>query len=159
MQQVLNTVASPWAEAAEKEIRRLQSQYLISNMEFKPTILTRIDASGVELTLRYLCTPWERRKSEHRISKAIIKIFNKCDDIDFAYPSHRVFNNPVESKTALREKTEEKRRGQEEALEKKRRESRLDDDRYFVKPDAMRVWKPSQSRVYYPTNAASANLN
>ena len=43
-----------------------------------------------------------RRITEHRIYEDVIKAFSKEDDIDFAYPTYRIFKNLEEGKEGLR---------------------------------------------------------
>jgi len=50
------------------------------------------------LTMRYLITPRRRRGSEQEIWEDVFVEFKKNDDIDFAYPTQRVFYNPKEKK-------------------------------------------------------------
>ena len=40
-------------------------------------VITKVEASGVELTLRYLCRPSLRRESEHNIWEDILNAFEK----------------------------------------------------------------------------------
>ena len=70
-------------------------------------VITRVDASGVELTLRYLCMPINRRKSEHKIWEDILNAFEGHVDIDFAYPTERRFNHLAEGKVAMEIKKNE----------------------------------------------------
>ena len=66
--------------------------------DLEPTVITKVEASGVELTLRYLCRPTQRRDTEHKIWEDILLSFEDYDKIDFAYPTERRFNNSIESK-------------------------------------------------------------
>lgn len=50
------------------------------------------------LTIRYLCEPHRCRESTQQMWEDILRAFRKCDDIDFAYPTQRFYNNPVEGK-------------------------------------------------------------
>ena len=54
--------------------------------------------SGVELTIRYLCDPRKRRSSLEAIWENILTEFAKHNNIDFAYPTERRFNNISEGK-------------------------------------------------------------
>ena len=70
----------------------------------KPDVITKVENSGVELTLRYLCSPRRRRETEHQIWEDILNAFEDHDDIDFAYPTERRFNHDVEGKMAVKNK-------------------------------------------------------
>jgi small-conductance mechanosensitive channel len=67
-----------------------------------PSVYTHVKDSGVLLTIRYLCEPRRRRDSQQAIWEDILKKFAECDDIDFAYPTQRFYNNSVEGKTGTR---------------------------------------------------------
>jgi hypothetical protein len=56
----------------------------------------------VMLTLRYLCDPKKRRSAAEAIWGDILERFAGCDDIDFAYPTHRLCTNTVEGKPGAR---------------------------------------------------------
>jgi len=57
---------------------------------------------GVMLTIRYLCEPRRRRTSEQAIWEDILEEFGKCEDIDFAYPTQRFYNNTLEGKAGTK---------------------------------------------------------
>jgi hypothetical protein len=56
----------------------------------------------VLLTVRYLCEPRLRRSSTQAIWEDVLLAFGKCEDIDFAYPTYRFYDNPREGKPAAR---------------------------------------------------------
>ena len=68
-------------------------------LNLDPKVFTRISDSGIEFTLRYLCTPIRRRSSEQHIWEDILTAFSKYDDIDFAYPTIRRYLGAEEGKT------------------------------------------------------------
>ena len=76
---------------------------MIKKPNLESTIITKVESSGVELTLRYLCRPTLRRETEHQIWEDILDDFEKHNNIDFAYPTERRYNNLIENKTALKE--------------------------------------------------------
>jgi hypothetical protein len=63
-----------------------------------PIVYTAVKDSGVMLTMRFLCDPRQRRSYEQIIWELVLKEFGKCDDIDFAYPTQRFYNNMSEGK-------------------------------------------------------------
>ena len=69
-----------------------------------PAVFMSVDDSGIRLTLRYTCDPRQRRATRQRIWEAVLTAFAKRDDIDFAYPTQRFFDNAAEGKPALRPK-------------------------------------------------------
>jgi small-conductance mechanosensitive channel len=56
----------------------------------------------VRLTIRYLCDPRQRRGTAQTIFEHILERFAEHDDIDFAYPTMRYYDNRMEGKAALR---------------------------------------------------------
>lgn len=86
---------------AERHIKEVSQQFLISYTTLTPTVYTSVADSGVLLTVRYLCVPRERRTSAERLWEAILDGFAPHADIDFAYPTRRFFDHRVEGKPAL----------------------------------------------------------
>ena len=72
---------------------------MITDQRLEPKVFTKIIDSGIEFTIRYLCTPIRRRSSEEHIWEDILKAFAKYDSIDFAYPTIRRFIATEEGKT------------------------------------------------------------
>ena len=75
---------------------------MIFYSKLTPTVYTRVADCGVELTLRYLCDPRERRGTAHEIWEEILAVFAGFDDVDFAYPTVRYYDNVVEGKPNAR---------------------------------------------------------
>jgi hypothetical protein len=67
-----------------------------------PIVYTSVKDSGVMLTIRYFIDPRSRRGSEQAIWEDILKEFAKRKDIDFAYPTNRIYYNAVEGKEETR---------------------------------------------------------
>ena len=63
-----------------------------------PTVYTSVQDCGVLLTIRYLCDPRQRRSTEQAFWEDILDEFAACNDIDFAYPTQRFYNNALEGK-------------------------------------------------------------
>jgi hypothetical protein len=49
-----------------------------------------------------MCGPRERRSIEEKIWEDILIKFAECDDIDFAYPTQRFYDNSTEGKKGLK---------------------------------------------------------
>jgi hypothetical protein len=49
-----------------------------------------------------MCNPRNRRSIEEKIWEDILTKFAECDDIDFAYPTQRFYNNLTEGKKVLK---------------------------------------------------------
>ncbi len=67
-----------------------------------PVVWTSVVDSGVRLTMRYLCKPRERRSSASAIWEHVLDELGPMPEVDFAYPTQRVFNNSVEGKPGAR---------------------------------------------------------
>lgn len=86
---------------ADQQIKAAAKKFLIFYSKLTPIVYTSVKDSGVMLTLRYMCSPQERRGSEENIWEDILNKFAECDDIDFAYPTQRFYNNSMEGKKDL----------------------------------------------------------
>jgi len=79
------------SSTAEKEILKASRNFMIYYTHLTPIIYTRVEDSGVKLTIRYLCDPRRRRGSENDIWEDILLAFSKHDDVEFAYPTTRFY--------------------------------------------------------------------
>ncbi len=104
--QILTEIATKDAErlskAAEEKVRIAARKFMIFYTHLSPVVYTSIADSGVLLTVRYLCEPRKRRVTEEQIAEDILERFGECDDVDFAYPTTRFYDNPGEGKPAAR---------------------------------------------------------
>ena len=82
----------------QKKIKDASKKYMIFYRNLTPIVYTSVKDFGVNLTMRFLCDPRQRRGYEQTIWEAILSEFGKCDDIDFAYPTQRFYNNITEGK-------------------------------------------------------------
>jgi len=88
------------SEGAEESFKQASKQYLINYGTLTSIVYTSVKDSGVMLTLRYLCEPRKRRDSTEQVWESILRAFASHPDIDFAYPTRRLYNNRVEGKQA-----------------------------------------------------------
>ena len=79
-------------------MRRAARKFMIFYTKLTPTVYTSVKESGVLLTIRYLCEPRRRRSSEEEIWEDVLTRFAGCDNIDFAYPTRRYYDNLLEGK-------------------------------------------------------------
>ncbi|PJA99655.1 MAG: mechanosensitive ion channel protein MscS [Ignavibacteriales bacterium CG_4_9_14_3_um_filter_30_11] len=98
LNEIVNKKVDHLSASAEEKIKSANKKFLISYQKFSPTVYTSIKDSGVMLTLRYLIEPRKRRNSEQSIMEEILSEFSKYDNIDFAYPTRRIYNNLSEAK-------------------------------------------------------------
>ena len=116
---VLLTFESDWAKARElvteiakrhavdaaTEAKRQISnshRFFIRYSKLTPTVYLSVRDSGVELSIRTLCEPRKRRDLEQVLWEDILLAFAAHDDIDFAYPTVRVFDDAAEGIGAAR---------------------------------------------------------
>ena len=101
---IVNKHAMHISQEAEKQIKAAAKKYLIFYTKLTPIVYTTIKDSGVLLTMRFLCEPRRRRSTEEIILEEVLEEFHKCDDIDFAYPTTRFYNNVGEGKEGTKPK-------------------------------------------------------
>jgi len=101
---IANQYALHLSGEAEKRVKEASKRYMVFYTTLTPTVYTTVKDSGVMLTIRYMIEPRKRRGSEQEIWEAILTEFGKNDDIDFAYPTTRFYNNPIEGKDGTRPK-------------------------------------------------------
>ncbi|MCH2046421.1 MAG: mechanosensitive ion channel family protein [Saprospiraceae bacterium] len=95
LQEILDENAPQISEQVQKELKASTGRYLIYYTKLTPIVYTSVEDSGVNLTLRYLCEPKQRRNSEEQIWEAILDNFAVQDNIDLAYPTRRTITSPM----------------------------------------------------------------
>ncbi len=83
---------------ASQRIKDATKKYMIFYKNLRPIVYTSVKDSGVMLTMRFLCNPRQRRMYTEKIWEEVLKAFAKTNDIDFAYPTQRFYNNVNEGK-------------------------------------------------------------
>lgn len=91
LEDIINSSADQISKAAEKEILRASRNFMIYYTHLTPIVYTKVEDSGIKLTIRYMCNPRRRRGSENDIWEDILMAFDKHEDIDFAYPTTRFY--------------------------------------------------------------------
>ena len=86
----------------EEQVRAAARKFLIFYSKLTPIVYTSVRDCGVLLTLRFLVPPRRRRNIEEAMWEDILRRFAQCDDIDFAYPTQRFYNNAAEGKPGAR---------------------------------------------------------
>ncbi|MCH6197945.1 mechanosensitive ion channel family protein [Aquiflexum sp. LQ15W] len=98
---IMNELLSPDFKTIESELKKAQKEHFISFSQYTPTVYTKIQERGIQLSLRYLCKPRKRRVFEHQISEAIIDRFRTEKDIRIVYPITSIYmekgNNGLEN--------------------------------------------------------------
>ena len=76
---------------AQSQIRQAAQKYLIIAGKLTPTVYTDVKESGVNLTIRYLVDPRQRRGTEQKMWEDILDAFAAEPNIDLAYPTTRFY--------------------------------------------------------------------
>lgn len=90
------------SDEAQRRVKKAAKKVMIFYSKLTPTVYTAVKDSGVLLTIRYLTEPRRRRSCQQAIWEDILEAFASCTDIDFAYPTHRFYNNALEGKPQAR---------------------------------------------------------
>lgn len=91
LQEIVNNYSRTVIKDAENKILEASKTYLIYYKNLTPIVYTKVKEFGIQLTVRYLCNPRQRRGSEHEIWEEIIARFKQHPDIQFAYPTTRFY--------------------------------------------------------------------
>jgi len=83
-------------ERVRTQLDRMTREYLIDSRHVEPVVFTKIEASGVKLTLRYPVEVRKRRATEDLLSRRMMEAFKKAGDIEFAYSTFRITGDAKE---------------------------------------------------------------
>ena len=101
-EQILNDIVNKHSEkfsiSARKKLLEASKQFMIFYRTLTPIVYVSVKDSGVMLTMRYLIQPRNRRSSEDTIWRDVLDAFAQNKDIDFAYPTNRIYYNLQEGK-------------------------------------------------------------
>jgi small-conductance mechanosensitive channel len=102
----LEAILEEHAEKIDDHIkRRIEAAAETLHLKFPtptPVVWTTVVDMGVRLTMRYFCEPRRRRVSTGEIWEAVLDAFDQMDNVDFAYPTNRRFDNMSEGKPGAR---------------------------------------------------------
>ncbi len=79
------------ADDAKTSVHKASGDLLIYYKNLTSIVWTSIEPSGVQLTLRFLCKAREKRSTANKIFEDILNSFNQEPDIEFAYPTQRIY--------------------------------------------------------------------
>ena len=94
--------AGQTAEAAGAALRRASTEFMIFYRTLTPKVYTSVEDSGVLMTIRFLCPVRQRRGLAEEIWESVLTRFADEVHVDFAYPTTRLYSNPVEGKVPSR---------------------------------------------------------
>ncbi|MDD2732909.1 MAG: mechanosensitive ion channel [Desulfuromonadaceae bacterium] len=98
LQQIATAHSAHLTPYAERKLEESSREFIIISPQLDATVYTSVQDSGILLTVRHLCEPRHRRDSSQEIWESILEEFAACQDIDFAYPTTRYYNNIHEGK-------------------------------------------------------------
>ncbi len=98
LEDIVNKNTEHIGKEAEKEIFRASRSFMIYYTHLTPIIYTKVEDSGIKLTMRYLCNPRSRRGTESQIWQDVLTEFDKYDNINLAYPTTRFYTAGEEQK-------------------------------------------------------------
>ncbi len=102
LKEIVEEVTEGIPQRAERTLRTTSRRFLIHYSKLTPIVYTNVKDSGVMLSVRYLCDPRARRGTAEGIWERILDRFAENDAIDLAYPTQRVFLNPIEGQEGAR---------------------------------------------------------
>lgn len=95
---IVNKHTEHLTESAKERIKQASYKFMIHYKVLTPIVYTKVVDHGVMLTMRYLSEPRRRRTGAEKMWENILIEFARHDDIDFAYPTQRLYLNTVEGK-------------------------------------------------------------
>lgn len=96
--EIIGRVADVSHEQAANELTETAEHYAVQYTYLTPIVWTAVVDIGVTLTMRYVCRPRRRRATAAQIWEEVLDAFAERDDIDFAYPTTRFYDNRAEGK-------------------------------------------------------------
>jgi len=87
---IINRHSLHLSDEASKMVDQAKKRYMIHYNNLTPIVYTDVKDSGVQLTMRYLCLPRQRRNSVNDIWEEILRAFDAEEDIHLAYPTRRI---------------------------------------------------------------------
>lgn len=100
--EIIGRVADVSHEQAADELTETAERYAVQYTYLTPIVWTAVVDIGVTLTMRYVCRPRRRRATAAQIWEEVLDAFAERDDIDFAYPTTRFYDNHAEGKPDAR---------------------------------------------------------
>ena len=98
---ILHNISIKHAEhvtkAAARKFKETSKLFMMYKPDFNPQVYTKVEDSGILLTIRYLCNPRKRRITSQMIWEDILDSFSKKENIDFAYPTTRFYQEEKKS--------------------------------------------------------------
>jgi len=83
--EIVNESCDKTTKEAQKKLKEATKDYVIYYNKLTPIVYTDVKDSGVLLTIRYLCSPYNRRGSQQLIWERILNLFEANNDLDLPF--------------------------------------------------------------------------
>lgn len=90
--EIVNKDADHLEKKMKEELISTTKKYVIRYNKLTPIVYTDVKESGVEFTMRYLCSPKQKRTTQNQMWEDILRMIKANDSIELAYPTKRVIN-------------------------------------------------------------------
>lgn len=100
LEDIISMHTVQYTTSAKEKLIEASKKFMIFYNTLSPNIYTSVLDSGVLLTIRYICEPRKRRATEHEIWEDILRAFAKHEDVQFAYPTQRLYYDSSSDKPA-----------------------------------------------------------
>jgi small-conductance mechanosensitive channel len=87
---------------AKETMTKAAEKYMVLAIRLDPIVLTEVSTNGITLTATYLCDSRFKRLSSSKVWEQVLDRYWAEEDIAFAYPTQRGFNNTTEGKAAVK---------------------------------------------------------
>ena len=91
LQKISESHSEHVSKAAARKFKETSKLFMMYKPDFNPQVYTKVEDSGVLLTIRYLCNPRKRRITSQLIWEDVLEKFAENNKIDFAYPTTRFY--------------------------------------------------------------------
>ena len=98
LERIVMEHAEHLSKHAERKLLESSKKFMIFYSNLTPIVYTDVKDSGVMLTMRFLVDPKKRRITSQKIWEDTLRVFAENDNIDFAYPTQRIYFNQQEGK-------------------------------------------------------------
>jgi small-conductance mechanosensitive channel len=79
-----NEYSREFLKDAEKDLEQMRRQFLVPQLELKPSVYVKVTSNWLELTMRYVVDPKQRRPASSFIYKEVFKQVSQAKDIQIA---------------------------------------------------------------------------
>lgn len=85
--------ANHQTDGVNEKLKKASKKYMIYYKKLTPIVYMDVVDNGVQLTMRYLCKPKQRRTTVDHIWTDVLSRIEQEDNIELAYQTHRVIVN------------------------------------------------------------------